>query len=267
MPSWNFPATEPIDLYSESVAGSVTITAQPTDTISVSIEPIRPSDRSNDEASDVRVDFADGRLEIVEPQHRGWLRIRSGLDIRVTLPAGSRCTVQTVSASIVCNGELATLAAKTTSGEVLTDSITGDVEVNTVSGRVAITDAAGRVSAKSASGAIEVGRVAGDLEVNSVSGKVSIGKAESDAKVRSASGRIKIASLARGQANISSVSGEVRVYIAKGVGVYLDMSSLSGRVTSALEPSDAADQIDLHLHCHSVSGSVKVGRAEPATIP
>lgn len=266
MPNWNFPATEPIDLYSETVSGSVTITAQPTDTVTVSVEPVSRSRRGEDDAADVRVDFSDGRLEIIEPPHHGWLRIHSGLEVKVTLPTGSRCSVQTVSADVACAGELGTLTAKTTSGAVQADLVTGDVEVNNTSGRTAIEDAASQVLVKAASGAVEVGRVAGKLTVNNVSGKVLIGKAESDVNVRSASGRVKISNLARGQADIGTVSGDVTVYLAKGVGVYLDMSSLSGRVTSDLEPSQASDQVDLHLHCRSVSGAVKVGRAELADI-
>jgi DUF4097 and DUF4098 domain-containing protein YvlB len=265
MPNWNFPATEPIDLHSETIAGSVTITAQPTDTITVRVQSTRPSRRGEDEA-DVHVEFADGRLEIIEPAHQGWIRTGSDIDVMVTLPAGSRCSVRTVSADILCEGELGGLVAKTASGEIHADAVTGDVQVTTTSGRIDIEDAAARVTAKSASGAIEIGRAGGDLDVNTVSSKINIGKAGADANVRTASGRIRVGNLARGQADIATVSGEVKVYVAKGVGVYLDMSSLTGRVTSELEPTQASDQVDLHLHCRSISGSVKVGRAELADV-
>lgn len=267
MPHWDFHSTEPIDLLVEVAAGSVQITAEQTETVTVDVRPTTSGRDGDEYAAAVQVDFADGRLEIVEPRHRhSGLRFNSGLDVRVTLPTGSHCSASTASADVRATGELGSLRVKTASGAIRADAVTGECDVNTMSGRVAIDDAASHVSANSASGAIEIGRVGGNLDVNNVSGKVDIGKAEADASINTASGRVKIGSLAHGQAEIATVSGEVKVYIAKGTGVYLDMTSLTGRVTSELEPSQASDQVDLHLQCRSVSGGIKVARAELADV-
>jgi len=265
MPHWDFPVTEPIDLLVEVTAGAVRITAEQTETVTVDIRTARKGQGDDELADEIRVDFADGRLEIVETQKRhGWLRFSDGVDVAVTLPTGSRCWVSTASASVSTSGELGSLAAKTISGEVVAGAITGETEVSTTSGRIRIDDAAGQVSAKSASGAVDLGHASSNVDVNTVSGKVRIGKAEADASVKTASGRIKIDSLSRGHAELGSVSGEMKVGVAKGAGVYLDMASLSGRVTSELEPSEPSDQVDLHLHCRSVSGSIRVARADLA---
>lgn len=258
MPHWDFPATEPIDLLVEVTAGSVRINAEQTQLVTVDVR---------DDDADVRVDFADGRLEIVEPPHRhSWLRFGSGVDVSVTVPTGSRCWVTTASADVTVRGEVGSLAAKAISGHVVADAITGDTEVSTTSGRISISEAAGEVSAKSASGAVELGHAGRAVDVNTVSGKVEIGIAATDTTVRTASGRVKIGSLSRGQAEITTVSGEIKVHVAKGVGVFMDMSSISGRVTSELEPSDSGDQVDLNLRCRSASGGVKVGRADLADL-
>jgi DUF4097 and DUF4098 domain-containing protein YvlB len=258
MPHWDFPATEPIDLLVEVTAGSIHITAEQTQTVTVDVR---------DDDADVRVDFADGRLEIVEPpQRHSWLRFTSGLDVSVTLPAGSRCWVTTASADVKVSGEIGSLVAKTISAEIVAGSITGNVEVSTTSGRISIKQAAGQVSAKSASGGVDLGHADGNVDVNTVSGKIEIGQAAADANVRTASGRISIGKLSHGWAEVASVSGDVKVGVAKGVGVYMDMSSLSGRVTSELEPSEASDEVDLHLKCRSISGAVKVRRAELADV-
>ena len=264
MPHWDFPATEPIDLDAEITSGSVTISARPTDTITVDVQPAR---RSGDDLADqVRVEYASGRLVISEPTQRNWLRFSSGLDVLVTLPARSNCSVRTVSADVLAEGELGTLSARTTSGEISAGAVTGDVKITTISGRINIEDAAGPVSVKSASGAVDLGRVGGDLDVDSVSGRVEVGKAAASASIRTASGRVKVGSLSHGQADIVTVSGTVELYVAQGIGVYLDMSSLSGRVTSDLEPSGASDQVDLNLRCRSVSGGLRVGRAQLADV-
>lgn len=104
------------------------------------------------------------------------------------------------------------------------------------------------------------------MDVSTVSGKVEIGEAAADATVHTASGRVKIGRLSRGQTEIVTVSGEVKVNVAKGTGVYLDMTSISGRVTSKLDPSQASDQVNLHLKCRSISGAIKVAKAELADV-
>lgn len=261
MPHWDFPATEPIDLLVEVTAGSVRIAAEQTQTVTVDI------DDDDELAAEVRVDFADGRLEIVEPSRHNWMRSTSGLDVSVTLPAGSRCWVTTASAQVKVGGEIGSLAAKTISGDVVAGAITTNADVSTTSGRISIDAVAGEASAKSASGAVKLGGVGSNVDVNTVSGKVEIGRAAADANVRTASGRVKIGSLSHGRAEISTVSGDIKVHVAKDIGVYLDMSSLSGRVTSELEPSGSADQVDLHLRCRSLSGAVKAGRADLADVP
>lgn len=265
MPHWDFPATEPIDLDADITAGSVTITARPTDTITVDIQG---SGRHGDEnAAEVLVKYADGRLRISEPsQRRSWLHFGSGLDVVVTLPTASRCSVQTASADVLIDGELGALTAKTVSGEISAGAITGETTVSTTSGRISVEDAAGPASAKSASGAIDLGQVGGALNVNTVSGRVEVGKAATSASVHTASGKVKIGSLSHGQAEIATVSGDVMVHVAQGVGVYLDMASISGRVWSELEPSEANDQVDLRLHCRSVSGAIKASRAALAGV-
>lgn len=271
MPQWDFPATEPIDLLVEVTAGRVRITAEQTQTVTVDVRSTRsgqPHRPPGDELADqVQVDFADGRLEIVEPPHRrNWMRFNSGLDVSVTLPAGSRCWITTASADVTLSGELGSLAAKTISGQIAADAISGSAEVSTTSGRITINEAASQVSAKSASGAVGLGHVGSDVDVSTVSGKVEIGGAPADATVRTASGRVRIGNLSRGRAEIVTVSGEVKVHVARGTGVYLDMTSVSGRVTSELEPSETCDQVDLHLKCRSISGAIKAAKAELADV-
>lgn len=267
MPHWDFPATGPIDLLVEVTAGSVRIGAEQTETVSVDVRPTRPGQVGDELAADVRVDFADGRLEIIEPTQRfSWMRFTSGLDISVTLPAGSRCWVTTVAADITASGDVGWLAAKTVSGKIVASAITGNADLSTTSGRISVNETAGQVLAKSASGAVDLGQVGGDLDVTTVSGKVDIDRATADATVRTASGRVKIGSLSRGQADIVTVSGEVTVHVAKGTAVYLDMTSISGRVTSELEPSEATEQVGLHLKCRSISGAIKVASSELANV-
>lgn len=266
MPHWEFPRTEPIDLRTHVTSGRLSITAKPTEIITVDVRSTRSGRHGDDYADDVRVEYADGRLEIIEPQPQGWLRNGSGLDVAVTLPTGSHCSVSTTSADIACTGELGSLDARTVSGQITSGPVAGDLELTTTSGNATVGDVAAAATVKSASGNVELSRVGGDANVNTVSGRVRIGTAAASAIVRTASGRITVDSIARGCAEITTVSGDVKVDVAAGVGVYLDLSSISGKVSSDLEPSETSDDVALRLQCRSVSGSLQVGRAALADV-
>ena len=261
MPHWEFPATEPIDLSVDIAAGSVSVSAESTELITVDVQNSRDSRRGDEHAAEVIVEFNDGHLRISEPQRRG-LRHTSGLDVTVTVPTGSRATISTAAGDITCDGELGSLDAKSASGDIRAAAITGDTAADSASGRVEIGEANGTITVKSASGAIDLGRAGGDLHANTVSGKIQIGTAEASASVRSTSGGVRIERLAVGKAEVVTVSGEISVKIAPRTGVYLDLSSISGRVTSELEPTGAEDQVALNLHCRSISGPIRISRAD-----
>ena len=63
-----------------------------------------------------------------------------------------------------------------------------------------------------------------------------------------------------------STSGDIRVGVAPGIGVYLDLSTLSGTASSELDPADQSGGADMTLNCRTLSGDVLVTRAaQPAS--
>lgn len=262
MPHWEFPAAEPIDFIIQLASGSVSVSAEPTDLITVDVEPSRSGHRADEHAAEVVVEFGNGRLEITEPRQSSWVRYSTGLDVTVTVPAESRATIGTASASITCDGELGSLDAKSASGGIRAAAITGETQASSTSGKVQIGEGGAGVTLKTSSGAIDLGRAGGDLHANSVSGKIQIGIAESSAQVHSTSGTVRIERLSHGEAEINTVSGDVKVKVAPRIGVYLDLASVSGRVTSDLSASDGDGQVDLNLSCRSISGALRVSRAD-----
>jgi hypothetical protein len=268
MPHWEFPATEPVEVYAKLASGSISITAGPTELITVDVRASRAGRHAEEYAEAVRVDFADGQLHVVEPDGH-WIRA-AGLDYIIAVPAGSRCSAEGASAEISCTGEIGALQVKTASGSVQAPTITGAADVEVVSGRITI-GSAGTVKARTASGSIELGQISGAVDVHSVSGRIRVASAGGSVSAGNSSGRISVDSISRGQAKIETVSGEVKVGVVQGTGVHLDLSSLSGRVTSDLDPADgkdlaSPDQVDLRLKCRTVSGSIKVRRAELADV-
>jgi hypothetical protein len=264
MASWEFPGSDPIEIIANIDAGSVAISAEPTEVITVSLEASGRGRNADQRVAEVQVTFDEGRLEIRQPKNSGFLRGRDGLDLTVKAPAGSRCTVRTASADIACVGDLATLTAKTASGDVTAASVSGTLMVNTASGDVWVEDAGAGVQVHTASGDIRVRRAAGDVTANTASGDVNVGTADASARVKTASGDVQIASMTAGEANVQTVSGDLMIGVAPGAGVYLDLSSITGRISSQLDETDGSGEVNLQVICRSISGDVQIARADSA---
>jgi hypothetical protein len=73
--------------------------------------------------------------------------------------------------------------------------------------------------------------------------------------------------IARGRADLNTVSGAIEVNVAPGTGVFLDLASLTGQVSSDLTASDQHGDADLHLQCRTVSGALHVTSAASAETP
>jgi DUF4097 and DUF4098 domain-containing protein YvlB len=129
------------------------------------------------------------------------------------------------------------------SGDVAAGTIAGDLTFHSASGDAMVTNVGGGLVARTASGDVHVGMVGTSAQAVTVSGDIEIG------------------SLSVGTTNLRSVSGDVDVGVARGVGVYLDLMSTSGDVSSELEDGDGAGAPDVELTIASVSGDVRVRRA------
>ena len=269
MATWEFPCSEPIDLRVGIAAGSVAVTAEPTDVVTVDAQLGRASGSARESADADRfadymtVDYADGRLEISEPERRGLRRRDKSLHLVISVPDGSRCSIATASADVTCRGEYAAAEITTASGPVDVHHVRGPAEINTMSGGVQVDEAA-EPTVQTASGRILVRHATGDLMARTASGNISVGKAEASVTARTASGEIGINSVAHGRADLNSVSGDIEVKVAEGTGVYLDLASVTGRVTSDLDPTEQDGQEDLQVRSRTVSGAIRIARAARA---
>jgi DUF4097 and DUF4098 domain-containing protein YvlB len=263
MAHWDFPGSEPIDAFIDLAAGRIALTAQPTDVTTVELTASWPG-RNERLPADVQVSFNDGRLEITGPRRSGLWRGHTGLDLAVTLPAGSRCMVRSASADVSCTGDLAELDARTASGDVTAAVITGHAEIQTASGDVRLEEAGAGADLRTAGGDIRLARVGGDVRVRTASGDVNVGSAASSAAVATSSGDVRLASVSAGRTDVQTVSGDIVVGVAEGVGVYLDLASVTGSMTSQLEETAASDDVPLEVKCRAVSGDIRIARASRA---
>ena len=91
MTSWDFPATDPIDLRIDIPAGSITVTALATGTATVTVAPCAAGRRGEEFLADTRVEFDGQALSVIAPDRRGFQRGAS-LDVTVQVPSGSAAT-------------------------------------------------------------------------------------------------------------------------------------------------------------------------------
>jgi hypothetical protein len=241
-------------------AGSVTVeTLEDTPEYVVEIEPL---DSAAEELID-RVDLflVGSRLRVHVPERR--LLRTPAFAIRVTAPTGAATRIAVASADTELRGEFGRVELTGASGDAVVESCS-DLQLRTASGDARIGTVAGRATVGSASADLRVESVGGGLEVKTASGDIEVGSVSGDVSVTTASGDVGIDRAAGGTVGVKTVSGDIEVGVVPGLRVWLDLSSISGRMESQLDGDDgtAGDgpaQITVALR--SVSGDQRVRRA------
>ncbi|MGE5227243.1 MAG: DUF4097 family beta strand repeat-containing protein [Planctomycetaceae bacterium] len=243
-------------------SGMVHVRASDRTTAHVVVEGFR-------EPSDVDVTLtplaAGGHRLLVEFRGKrsfGFLSVGREHDVRLEVPTGTRLTCDTGSADLDCVGTLGSVAYRTGSGDLRFVSVTGDVTAKSGSGDLQGQGVGGDLSAHTASGDVAVGVIRGSATVRTASGDIRIGKVDGRVQTASVSGDVELASLIGGVANVRSISGDLEIGVASGTGVYLDLASTSGDVSSDLDtgavPAEAGPELE--LTASTVSGDVRVRR-------
>jgi len=269
---WDFPCSDPVDISIDSwAAGSIAVSGEPTDAVIVEVEPSQRG-RAADLLDDVQVAFEDGQLYIRGPRGIAF-RSRSGLDLTIKVPAGSTCAAKTASADLSCVGVVSAVQMNTASGGLTAALVTGDVTVRSASGDVLLDKVGGELTMHTASGDTRVRQVSGTVRVNSASGDVAIGHCGGSVSARTASGNVRLDGVASGLVQLNSATGDVQVAVVPGIGVYLDLASLSGNVRSYLDEVDSASgdaDAAVEIRARTMSGDIRITKAradrpEPAS--
>jgi DUF4097 and DUF4098 domain-containing protein YvlB len=164
---------------------------------------------------------------------------------RVACPRGTRLRIDVVSADVAARGQFGPSTVKSVSGDVELGDVDGDLDLKTVSG-----DAS-------------AGRVSSSATLNTVSGDLSVRELGGSAKGKTVSGDVELDSVRSGEISVQSVSGDVKVGIASGTGVWMDLKSLSGDTSSDLAAADGpSDEVStVQVRAKTVSGDIRLVRA------
>ena len=257
----------PIRVTIDNATGEITVTTTDAPRAEVEVRALCDDEATREAVAGTRVDLRDGGELVVDvPRRRGSFFDRDprvGVEVRV--PHGSTVRFAAAAAAVELSGRFGEVRGKTASGDVVVGEAE-TVRVESASGDIRLETARGRVEVRTASGDVEVGRVAGPVEAATVSGGLRVGTAQAGGAFQSVSGDVDVAAVG-GDVELRSVSGDVTLGIPVGVGVHVDVTTVSGDLRSDLDLTDApvdGDGPSVTVRGRTVSGDLHVRRARGA---
>jgi DUF4097 and DUF4098 domain-containing protein YvlB len=267
MPSYDTPGNVSLEIKLQS--GRVVVTTADEPKTTVEVVPLGRTGRDAIEDIEITMDERSGRhvLRVEQKNNFKWgpIQISWGGDFecRITCPPGSELDLSGASTDVRVEGDLGEVAARTASGDIRLGNVGGPLRVKTASGDVFVGDVAGEATVATVSGDMSIERIATALGARAVSGDVKIGAVAGELVVATTSGGVEVKAVESGDVRVQTVSGDVRVGIARGTRVWIDAASVSGALESELGLQDAGAAEETRgevvpLHVKTVSGDVAV---------
>jgi DUF4097 and DUF4098 domain-containing protein YvlB len=275
-----FQTGGPVTVVVRTGGGQVNLTAQDTPDSTVELTALNTA--GEEAAAATRVEHSHGVLLVDVPRRGGGL-LRGGpqVGVRITCPTGSTLQVKAESADVRADGSYATADLVTGSGDLVIETVTGAAKLKTGSGSVVTGQVEGALVAtsgsgdvnvdqsgatatlNSGSGDISIGSLAGDVVAKTGSGDVEVGVLRGSLMTRSGSGDLVVRRAASGAVRATGASGQISIGIQDGTAAWLDLSTVSGRVSQELGETDAPreDQQRVEITAHTVSGDLRVHRS------
>ncbi|MET0837863.1 MAG: DUF4097 family beta strand repeat-containing protein [Marmoricola sp.] len=277
---YTFETPAPTSLVIRSGAGHVHVTAEETARTTVELTPLNAA--GEDAVAEARVEQQRHGVVVDIPRHRGGLfRPHPSVGITVTVPTGSTLEVKAESADITATGSYGEALVTTGSGEVQVGDVTGSAKlksgsgdvvaghigkalvVSTGSGDVRVDHSGRSASVSVGSGDIRIGEVAGEVLTKTGSGDIEVDRLGGSLTTKSGSGSLVVHRAASGAVRANGASGSISIGVEEGTAAWLDVSTLTGRVSQELQqtgaPTDGQQQVE--ITAHTVSGNLRVHRS------
>lgn len=279
---YTFDTPRPVRVKLGAGAGEVRISAEPVDTSTVEVVALGNSDEAQQAAETTTVVQSGNTIDISVPRaRRGLFRNQPKLAINVVVPEGSSVSAKADSADMTLIGTFArvdlstgsgdlsveaateSVAAKTGSGDVFAGRCEGTLRAMTGSGDIQVERAIARSLLNTGSGSINLAAVEGVVDTKCGSGDVQVDRLDGELVVKSGSGDVGVREARSGTISASTASGDVAVGVARGTAAWLDLSTVTGDVTNALDDVDTPHESDarLELRARTATGDIAVRRA------
>jgi DUF4097 and DUF4098 domain-containing protein YvlB len=225
----------------------------------VEVDPADSRAESRQAAEQTEVSFAGAELKIRVPQSNRTFRRGGQVQISLRVPLDSRVRTLTGSADVRTEGPLGELVLQSGSGDVevaqaglvQAETGSGDVKAGQV-GEMRVTTGSGDVSAKHITSVASIRTASGDVNIEQGRGALRINTASGDVMLRSVGGQ---------EANVHTASGDVKIGVPAGTGVWLDLNTVSGTTSSDLAMTDGpGEQPVLRLEVRTASGDISLRR-------
>ena len=261
-----------VNLWLRVPAGSVSIRTAATDRTQIEVTPrrrdaetLRLLDEIHESSREISPGVFEVRLEVPR-QAKRWVVLgfltEKQFDITITAPKDAEVDVETVSADVRGRGEFGSVRAQTVAGDISFQDVTEDGEFKSVSGDLELETARRLGRVQTISGDVNIRSANGQLVGKTVSGDIRIGSLGNGAQLTSISGDVNIAVASSGELNIKTTSGDIEIGVARGLNVWLDISSLSGDTNSYLEAGDEQrGDIALEIRASTLSGDATLRTA------
>jgi DUF4097 and DUF4098 domain-containing protein YvlB len=173
----------------------------------------------------------------------------------VRVPSGTDVIVGSRSGDITLDGVLGAVSVTTDSADVRAADV-ASIDARTASGQLRVEVSRGAVRLRARSATVKVGRVDGPVRVAAESGDINIDEARGAVSLKTVSGDIKVTVTGRDAVSVETVSGDMTVKVPDGVKPDVRPRSVSGKHRISVDAGD-----DLVIVTRSVSGDVVVGVA------
>ena len=276
-----FDTPSPVNLKVELWQGQINVLARDTQTTTVELEALHGDSTAQELIDNARVEQRGDDIVVELPKSKGGLfRSRGEVRATITVPTGSHAKLESASADVKTDGELGDTNVASGSGDVELDVVasakvrtgSGDIEMNTVhrncdvkcgSADISVDFIGGDSDIISGSGDVVLGEVGGTLKVKTGSGDIIVKKAGDGVDALAGSGDLLIRQVDHGRLKAKTGSGDITVGVLDGTAAYLDISTVTGDVTSSLDASEAPSDGDktVELIIQSGTGDVVLQRA------
>jgi hypothetical protein len=258
-----FDRTTPVTVALRAHRGKVDITAEEGAAVSADVMALDDSDASRQAAANTTIALEGDTLVVRAPEPSGRLWGRSPkLGVTVRVPADSAVAAKIGSAELRATGRFRSAQVNLASGDAWVDAVTGDAHLESASGDLTVNQVGGSLRIHSASGDIDVGDVIGDVNAEAASGAIAVRTAGASIKAETASGDIEVGTVRQGRATVRSASGDVKVGVLAGTGVWLDVNTASGSTRNDLTMAAEAPATgaNLELRIRTASGDITIRR-------
>lgn len=256
-----FETPDRTTLMIRAAAGHITVTTDDTQRTTVELTPLNAA--GEEAVANARVEQRGSKVVVDFPRnHGGLFRQSPSVSVDVTCPHGTALNLATGSSDIRATGTYSEALVTTGSGAIELDTVTGSAKLKSGSGSVSAARVDQALVATAGSGDISIGELAGDVVTKSGSGDVEVGRLGGKLQTKSGSGSLTVRRATSGMVRANGASGDISIGIEEGTAAWLDLSTVSGRVTQELEesaaPSDGQQRVE--ITAYTVSGDLRVFR-------